>query len=473
MTEPAQKNETGADLRPDLAREIERRTGQNAFLCYQCVRCSSGCPLTEFYDYNPNQVMRLVQIGDADAALNARTPWLCASCLTCTTRCPQGLDIARIMETLTQVALDRGIPPKVPEVALFNKVFLKDASIFGRVYELGLMGSMNLLTRDWFRDMDLGIEMFRRGKISLLPSFHRVRLDRVKRTNPAEDQVGYYPGCSLHSIAREFDGSFRATAAALGTDLVEPRGWTCCGASPAHHVDHYGGIKAPLANLSLVEKSGLREVVAPCAACFNRFKAADHEARTDPDIKARLDADLGYSYRGEVAIRSVSEWLARTVGADAIRARVTRPLEGLRVVSYYGCLLTRPPEVTGHPHPEYPTELDEVCDALGAESLDWDDKTTCCGGSLAVPAKDVMLKLSQDIVEHAQAAGADVIVVACPLCDSNLDSRQIQMEGLEHRIPVLYVTQLTALAFGLGPEAAGLDKKIVDPTPVLAHRGLL
>ena len=473
MTEHAHKTESVTEIRPDLAREIERRTGQNAFLCYQCVRCSSGCPLTEFYDYNPNQVMRLVQIGDVDAALNARTPWLCASCLTCTTRCPQGLDIARIMETLTQVARDRGVPPKVPEVALFNKVFLKDANLFGRVYELGLMGSMNLLTRNWFRDMDLGIEMFRRGKISLLPSFHRVRLERVKNTRPAEGQVGYYPGCSLHSIAREFDGSFRATARALGLELVEPKGWTCCGASPAHHVDHYLGIRAPLANLSLLEKSGFREVVAPCAACFNRFKAADHEARTDPALKERLDADLGYGYQGDVAIRSVSEWLARTVGVDAIKARVTRPLEGLRVVSYYGCLLTRPPDVTGHPHPEYPTELDEVCGALGAESLDWDDKTTCCGGSLAVPAKEVMLKLSRDIVEHAQAVGADAIVVACPLCDSNLDSRQIQMKTLERRTPVLYITQLTALAFGMDEKAVGLDKKIIDPRPMLADKGLL
>ena len=112
-------------IRPDLAREIERKSGENPFLCYQCVRCSSGCPLTEFFDYNPNQILRLVQIGDEETALNAKTPWLCAACLTCSTRCPQGIDIARIMETLTQVAQTRGIPPKVPEVALFNKVFLK------------------------------------------------------------------------------------------------------------------------------------------------------------------------------------------------------------------------------------------------------------------------------------------------------------------------------------------------------------
>lgn len=460
-------------IRPGLAREIERKTGQNAFLCYQCIRCSSGCPLTEFFDYNPNQIMRLVQIGDEETALQAKTPWLCASCLTCTTRCPQGLDIARIMESLTQVALARGIEPKVPEVALFNKVFLKDANLFGRVYELGLMGSMNVLSGHLFQDLDLGVEMLKRSKLSFLPSFARSRPHRQMNRHPTEDQIGYYPGCSLHSLAKEFDTSFKACAKTLGFQLVEPNGWTCCGASPAHRVDHYLGIKAPIANLSLLEAGGFDEVVAPCAACYNRFKAAAHETRGDPGLQDRLEGELGYRYRDSVAIRSISEWLADDVGIEAIRENVVKPLEGLKVVNYYGCLLTRPPSVTGHPHPEYPMELDRVCDALGAESLDWDDKTLCCGGSLAVPAKDVMLRLSQNIVEDAQAAGADVIVVACPLCDSNLDSRQLQMKTLKARTPVLYVTQLMALAFGLGEKASGLGKKLVDPRPVLGEKGLL
>ena len=460
-------------LKPDLAREIEEKSGQNAFLCYQCIRCSSGCPLTDFYDYNPNQIMRLVQIGDEEAALNAKTPWLCASCLTCTTRCPQGLDIARVMETLTQVAHQRGIPPKVPQVALFNKIFLKDANIFGRVYELGLMGSMNLLSGNWFQDLDLGIEMLKKSKISLLPSHARSRPDRAKDLHPTGKQVGYYPGCSLHSLAKEFDHSFRASADALGLELVEPKGWTCCGASPAHHVDHYLGVKAPIVNLSLAEASGFHEVVAPCAACFNRFRTAAHEARSDADLRKRLGRDIGYEYRDSLEIRSVSEWLVNRVGLEAIRNRVTKPLKGLKVVSYYGCLLTRPPEITGHPHPEYPTELDEVCRALGAESLDWGDKTMCCGGSLAVPAKEVMLRLSQNIVEHAQAVGADAIVVACPLCDSNLDTRQREMKTLERKTPVLYVTQLTALAFGLREKEVGLGRKLVDPRPMLGERGLL
>jgi heterodisulfide reductase subunit B len=222
-----------------------------------------------------------------------------------------------------------------------------------------------------------------------------------------------------------------------------------------------------------LEASGFDEVVAPCAACFNRFRAAAHECRSDPELKARLDRDIGYGYRHSVAVRSISDWLAYRIGLEEIGKRVAKPLTGLRVAAYYGCLLTRPPRITGHPHPEYPMELDEICRALGAESVDWDDKTVCCGGSLAVPAKEVMLGLSRSIVEHAQAARADVIAVACPLCDSNLDSRQLQMKSLERRTPVLYVTQLMALAFGLGEKAACLEKKLVDPRPVLADKNIL
>jgi heterodisulfide reductase subunit B len=118
-------------------------------------------------------------------------------------------------------------------------------------------------------------------------------------------------------------------------------------------------------------------------------------------------------------------------------------------------------------------DLDIVCDALGAESLDWDDKTVCCGGSLAVPAKEVMLKLSQDIIEHAQAVGADAIIVACPLCQSNLDSRQMQMKTLERQTPIIYITQLMALAFGLDAKATEFKRNMVDPRPMLKDKGLL
>ena len=137
-----------------LARRVQDETGQNVFLCYQCVKCTSGCPLAEFMDWQPNQVMRAVQVGDADIALGSETTWLCAACQTCTTRCPQGIDVAGVMEFLTREALDQGIKPAVPEVDKFNKAFMREIRIWRRAYELGLMAEMKLRTGRLTQDID-------------------------------------------------------------------------------------------------------------------------------------------------------------------------------------------------------------------------------------------------------------------------------------------------------------------------------
>jgi heterodisulfide reductase subunit B len=157
------------------------------------------------------------------------------------------------------------------------------------------------------------------------------------------------------------------------------------------------------------------------------------------------------------------------IGLDAIRARVTKPLHGLRVAVYYGCAMTRPPKYTGAAHPEYPTCMDEVVRALGAEPIDWSYKTACCGSSLGITQTPLSLELSAKILENAHACGADIMVTACPLCQVNVESRQIQM-GLDFKLPVLYITQLMTLAFGLGEKKAELGKNIVDPRPVLRGR---
>jgi heterodisulfide reductase subunit C len=137
------------ELNTELAEKIQAATGQNVFLCYQCVKCTSGCPLATYFDLAPNQVMRAAQLGFDDTVLKAKTMWLCASCQTCTTRCPQGIDIARVMDFLAHEAQARGIEPAVPQATLFNKVFLRNVSVLGRAYELGLMAEMNLRTSSW------------------------------------------------------------------------------------------------------------------------------------------------------------------------------------------------------------------------------------------------------------------------------------------------------------------------------------
>jgi heterodisulfide reductase subunit B2 len=459
----------------ELARRVQDETGQNVYLCYQCVKCTSGCPVSEFFDWQPNQVMRALQLGQEDVALHSQTPWLCASCQTCTTRCPQGLDITAIMEFLTRESKARDIKPQVPDVGTFNAAFMREVQLWGRAYELGLMAEMKIRTRNFWGDMDLGMKMLRKHKMSLLP--HPTHMPhQAKPIAGASEAIAYYPGCSLHSTAPEFDVSTRAVCEALDLKLIEPRGWVCCGSSAAHRANPEAALRLPIENLTLIEQSGFKEVTMPCAACFNRHKAAQFEIRQHPDRQAGESAlevreQIGREYHGTVEVTTLIESITRHIGTDKIAAAVKQPLTGLRVVCYYGCLLTRPPQVTGATHPENPTDMDQLMTALGAEVRDWSYKTSCCGAAHSLTRPDIVLKLSSSLIEHAREASADAIVVACPLCHMNLDARQFQMK-LSEPVPVLYFTQLMALALGV-PDKAALNKNLVDPRPILAAKGLI
>ena len=461
------------ELNTDLAEKIRAETGENVFACYQCVKCTSGCPLAEYFDLAPNQVLRAAQLGMDDAALGAKTPWLCAGCQTCTTRCPNGVDVARVMDFLAHEATARGIAPKVPEIALFNKVFLRNVNLLGRAYELGLIAEMNLRTGQPFKDVGMGLEMIRKGKVRLAPELAR-RPKHPAAVEQRASQIGYYPGCSLHSMASEYDHSIRAVAQVLGLELVEPEGWVCCGSSPAHRADPDLALRLPLENLALLQQMGLGEAALPCAMCFNRFRAALHEAETHPDRKATLEAEVGYHFQDTVAVRSLLDVLVNRVGLERIREAVRQPLAGLKVACYYGCLLSRPPNVTGEPHPEYPEDMDHLMTAIGAMPVAWGSKTACCGASLSATRTEIVLDLSSRILDDARAAGAEAVIVACPLCHTNLDGRQGQMHlTAGGPLPVLYFTQAVALAFGLDARAAALSKNMVNPEPLLRARGFV
>lgn len=469
-----QRSSPSMAINSALAQRVLEETGQNVYLCYQCVKCTSGCPVAEFFDWQPNQIMRSLQLGQEDVALHSQTPWLCACCQTCTTRCPQGLNITAIMESLTREALKRGIKPQVPEVDAFNKAFMREVRLWGRSYELGLIAEYELRTlgtHDLRGVANLGIKMIQKGKVAFLPKGARPPR-RVEPVPGASAAVAYYPGCSLHSTATEYDVSTRAVAEALDMALIEPHGWLCCGSSAAHRADPEAALRLPLENLSLIEKSGFNEVTMPCAACFNRHKAAQHEIRHDAQRKAAMDQLLDYAYQDTVHVSTLIEAIHRHVGPERIASKVKHPLADLRVVSYYGCLLTRPPEVTESRHPENPTEMDALVAALGAKALDWSYKTSCCGAAHSLSRPDIVLKLSSELIAHAREVGADAIAVACPLCHTNLDGRQFQM-GLPEPMPVLYFTQLFALALGLPEKAVALHKNLVDPRPLLQRKGVL
>jgi len=451
-------------ISPALAQRIQEELGENVYLCYQCVKCSSGCPLVEFFDWQPNQIMRALQLGQEDIAFESQTPWLCASCQTCTTRCPQGININAIMDFLTQEAITRGFDPPVKKIKAFNEAFLREIRIWGRAYEPGLMAEMGLrYPKSMLDDIELYTQMLRKMKVSFFPSPARPPR-RVKPVPGAADAVAYYPGCSLHSTAPEFNVSTKNVCKELEIELIEPKGWICCGSSAAHRADP--------AAAALIEQSGFHEVTMPCAACFNRHKAAQFEIHHDSHQRRAIDEQIGYTYLDNVQVNTLIQTIHKHVGAESLSEKVKNPLKGLRVVCYYGCLLTRPPEVTQASHPENPTDMDKLLSSIGAEVLDWSYKTDCCGAAHALTRPDIVVKLSGDLVNHAHESSADVIAVACPLCHLNLDARQFQMD-VDEPVPVLFFTQLMAIALGLPEKAALLSKNLVDPRPILKDKGLL
>ena len=457
-------------ISPELARRIQEELGQNVYLCYQCVKCTSGCPVAEFFDWQPNQIMRALQLGDEEIALHAQTPWLCAACQTCTTRCPQDLDIAGIMDFLTREAVKSGVTPSIPRVNTFNQAFLREIRLWGRSYEPGLMVEMALHDpRALMGDIKLYLNMLKKGKVGFFPELTRSR-HNVKPIPGANHAVAYYPGCSLHSSATEFDHSTRAVCEAVGLRLIEPDGWQCCGASAAHRADPQSALRLPMENLALIEQSGFNEVAMPCAACFNRHKAAQYEIHRNPQHKATVDKVIGYEYQDQVKVTTMVQSLLSNVGIEKIHQMVKKPLTDLNVVCYYGCLLTRPPQVTQAEHPDNPTDMDELIRALGAEVHDWSYKTCCCGAAHSLTRPDIVIKLSSSLIENARQSGAEAIVVSCPLCHMNLDSRQMDTDN---PLPILYFSQLMAIALGLPVKAAALNKNLVNPSPLLHSKGLI
>jgi heterodisulfide reductase subunit B2 len=280
-------------------------------------------------------------------------------------------------------------------------------------------------------------------------------------------KVSYYPGCSLHGTAKEYDRSVRAVSGALGIELKEVEDWSCCGATAAHSTNFKLSVALPARNLVAAEKDAL-DVMVPCAACFNRLKAADHHLRTDSVLKGEVEEIIGGTYRGGIAIRNPIDIICRDIGLEALRERVTRPLAGLRPVSYYGCLLLRPPEVCGFDDTENPVLLDGILAALGAEVRPWSYKTDCCGGSLTISRTDIVGKMVDRLMTMAGEAGANCVVTACPVCTANLDMRA----SAALRLPVFYFTELMALAMGLPGVEAWLGLHNVDPRPLVKSLAL-
>ncbi len=290
------------------------------------------------------------------------------------------------------------------------------------------------------------------------------------RTPTVKDSYTYYPGCSLHSTAKEYDVSVKLVCQALGIKLKELDDWICCGASAAHSTNHLLSLALPAHNLKLAEKAGL-PIVAPCAMCFSRLKFALYELK-DAKTLELVERAIGETLDKAVAVKSMIEILDVPIPELMIK----KPLNGLKVACYYGCLLVRPREVTDLDDENDPQIMDRLIERVGGESLPWGLKTECCGASLPFARPDIVHKLSHRLLSTAKKLGADCIAVACPMCQSNLDLQQKAIESKyqeELGLPIIFFTQLMGIALGIPPEELLLNKHFTDPMPLLAEKGLI
>jgi heterodisulfide reductase subunit B len=287
-------------------------------------------------------------------------------------------------------------------------------------------------------------------------------------------KLAFYPGCALESSAKEYKESTLLVARSLGLLMEEIPDWICCGATAAHMSDEVLAVALPSYDLVQARRMGADTVVASCAACYSRMRSANYELKHDPAMVDKVAEVLGERYEGDIDVRHFLEIVNRVARED-LESRINQPLEGLRIASYYGCLLVRPADVTGFDDREDPRMMDRLADLMGAEPLEWRYKVECCGASLAFSRPDIADKMSGDVLQDAKDAGADIVMVACPLCHSNLDLRQGDIEkriGADLEIPVLYFTQVLGLALGHSARALGIHKHMIDPLPVLKKRGV-
>lgn len=279
----------------------------------------------------------------------------------------------------------------------------------------------------------------------------------------------YYPGCSSTGTSIEYDLSSRAVCAALGIQLKDVPDWNCCGSTPAHTVDHSLSSALSARNLDHVASMGLDSCVTPCPSCLANLKTATHRMQNE-NFRDKVNNLLDKPANTQVETKSVLQILVEDYGIENLKKKVVRPLTGLVVGAYYGCILNRPAELMQFDNREHPMAMDNIMEALGATVVPFPLKVECCGASFGIPRKDVVMRLSGKLLDTAGEIGAMALVTACPLCQMNLDMRQNQINkanGTNHSMPIFYFTQLLGLALGLTEMELGMAKLCVSPRTLL------
>jgi heterodisulfide reductase subunit B len=274
--------------------------------------------------------------------------------------------------------------------------------------------------------------------------------------------LGYYPGCALHGSSNDYEQSLRACLGALDVQLTEINDWICCGATAAHSLNHKLSLALPARNLALAERDGFKQVFAPCPLCsmqLLKVKKAVGDEKVRRELSETVEADV----RGDSLILNLIQ-IFEGVGLERLKACVKTPLESINAACYYGCLLTRPPDVVHFDDFEQPTSMEAVLAALGAKTVEWNYKTECCGAGMTMANEDAVLDLAHKILNNAAEHGANCVVVACPMCHVNLDMKQAAVErryGKKLGMVVYYLSDLVGLALGLSPEQLGIGRHFV------------
>lgn len=283
---------------------------------------------------------------------------------------------------------------------------------------------------------------------------------------------GYYPGCSLYGTAKEFDLSLKEVLKVLDINLKEINDWWCCGASSAHAMSHILSVTLPARNLQLAKQQGMKEVVAPCAACYNRLKVSQHELKLDEKMRMKVEEILGEKISNGVEVLNLIG-LFQKIGLEKLKVAIKVDLKNIKAACYYGCLLVRPQNILKFDDPENPTSMDEIVSTVGAKTVEWNYKVECCGASHSIDHTEIVEMLSKKILDDAMKHEANIIVVACPMCHSNLDMRQkniLKKYPKQKEIPILYLTQLMGLAMGLSYKQLGLHLHYINPVPVIEEK---
>jgi len=284
----------------------------------------------------------------------------------------------------------------------------------------------------------------------------------------------YFPGCTLYTKAKSFDEAGKRVGEKLGFTLEEMPYWTCCGATFPMAEDYDMGLASPTRVLARSRKQA-EKLVTLCAVCHNVLKRTNHVMKTNEARRVKVTEFIDEPYDGDLDVVHYLEVLRDDLGYEAVAAKVEKPLNGLKVGPYYGCLLLRPKAVMEMDDPDNPSIFEDLLRALGADPVDYPMKTECCGAFQVVHSDAMATRSSREIIESARRRGAEVLVTACPLCQFNLEERQDAMAKGElgfKPLPVLYFTQLLSLALGERAEDMDVSRHHTDPRPLLQARGL-